>query len=242
VFRHAEHVMGTVFSIEVRDPRVEPAVLGRVVRRLHEIDACYSTYRDDSLISKLGRDELMLIDAPAEIQWVLTKCEQWRKRTDGWFDVRATGRLDPSGYVKGWAIHQASDLLRSAGSRSHCVNGGGDIQATGSDKPWRFGIVDPTDSTRILATVAGPTLAVATSGTAERGRHIYDPATHRPAADALLSLSVIGRSIIECDVLATVGVAMGDAAEIWFAGRPNVQTFGVRADGGTFTTGATAAN
>ena len=48
--------------------------------------------------------------------------------TRGYFSSMYAGRLDPSGLVKGWAVQRASDLLVAAGSRRHCVNGGGDMQ------------------------------------------------------------------------------------------------------------------
>ncbi len=241
-FRHAEHVMGTVFSFDVRDPDITTAVLDPVVHRLHAIDERYSTYKPDSPISRLGRGELALPDAPPEIRMVLGDCDRWRERTDGWFDVNAGGRLDPSGYVKGWAVAQVSCMLTAAGSRWHSVNGGGDILAVGAapDRTWTFGIVDPTDDAQLLATATGASLAIATSGPAQRGEHILDPSTHRAASGALHSFSVIGRSIIDCDVLATAGIAMGDDVEGWFAHRPDVQTFGVRADGSTFSTPSSA--
>jgi thiamine biosynthesis lipoprotein len=241
-FRHAEHVMGTVFSFDVRDTDLTSAVLDPMLRRLHDIDACYSTYRPDSPISRLGRGELALPDAPPEIRMVLGDCERWRERTDGWFDVHAGGRLDPSGYVKGWAVAQVSCMLTAAGSSWHCVNGGGDILALGAepDQTWTFGIVDPTDEQQLLATVTGASLAIATSGPAQRGEHILNPTTHSAASGALRSFSVIGRSIVECDVLATAGIAMGAGTQDWFADRPDVQTFGVRADGSTFNTPSSA--
>lgn len=49
---------------------------------------------------------------------------------------------------------------------------------------------------------------MATSGTAERGAHILDPHTGRPAT-ALASLTVVGAGITRADVWATAGFAMG---------------------------------
>ena len=124
-----------------------------------------------------------------------------------------------------------------AGSTSHCVNGGGDLICVGSaaGRPWRLGVVDPRDSGQLLATVAGTDIALATSGTAERGAHILDPATGAPADSPLLSLTVTGSSIITCDVLATAGFAMGSVARDWFAAR-QVRAFAVVADGSTWST------
>jgi thiamine biosynthesis lipoprotein len=119
------------------------------------------------------------------------------------------------------------------------VNGGGDLQCVGNSgpgEPWRAGIADPCDPSSVIAVVAGADLAVATSATAERGRHILDPHTGCPPSDPLLSLTVSGRSIVECDVYATAGIAMGGDARNWFTGRCEVSTFAVAADGTTWST------
>ena len=46
---------------------------------------------------------------------VLDRCADLWGETDGYFDGYATGRLDPSGYVKGWSVQVASDRLLAAG-------------------------------------------------------------------------------------------------------------------------------
>jgi thiamine biosynthesis lipoprotein len=239
--RRVEHCMGTVFSIDLRGDGVAEGALDEAIGLLHTIDATFSTYRADSVISRLGRGELNGAELGEDVRHVLDACAWWQTKTDGWFSARASGALDPSGYVKGWAIQRVSDLLRDAGSTSHCVNGGGDLQCVGTSgpgEPWRAGIADPRDRSMVIAVVAGADLAVATSGTAERGRHILDPRTARPPSDPLLSLSVSGRSIVECDVYATAGFAMGAAARDWFTGRCEVSTFAVAADGTTWSTSA----
>jgi len=229
--------MGTVFSFDLRHPDLDPDALPAAVALLHRIDATYSTYRPDSLVCRLVRGELTTDQLPAEVSEVLAACRSWTERTDGWFDVYAGGSLDPSGYVKGWAIQQASELLVAAGSTSHSINGGGDIACVGlaGDQPWRLGIVDPRDPSQLLATVAGADLALATSGTAERGQHVLDPHTGRPPESGLLSLSVSASSVIDSDVYATAGFAMGDAARTWLSDR-RIPAFAVYADGRTWST------
>jgi FAD:protein FMN transferase len=236
--RHIEHCMGTVFSFDIRDPGVDRAAVTGAVALLHEIDARYSTYQQASVISRLGRGEITLTDCDAEVTQVLDECDRWRQRTDGWFSAYAGDALDPSGYVKGWAIQRASDLLVAAGSENHCINGGGDVQCVGRPAPtelWRVGITDPLDHCRLATVVAGSGIAVATSGSAERGAHILDPATGQSAHGDLLSLTVTGHSIVECDVYATAGFAMGAASREWFKAR-RISAFAVRADGSTWST------
>src|SRR6516225_3751987 len=176
--RHAEHVMGTVVSFDV--PAWADQVLGRVVSWLHWVDATFSPYRDDSDVSRFGRGALTLAECAPELAEVLAACADVAARSGGYFTVRPGGRFDPSGYVKGWAIERAAALLTQAGSASHLVNGGGDVQCVGTRPgpvpgPWRVGVADPFRPGNLALVVHAADCAVATSGTAERGAHIYNP-------------------------------------------------------------------
>jgi thiamine biosynthesis lipoprotein len=234
--RQVEHCMGTVFSIDVRAPGVDASAVRDAVDWLHRVDAMFSTYRVDSEISRLQRGELTLTDCAPEVREVLARCAELYVETDGYFNCRYDGVLDPSGYVKGWAIERASDLLEAAGSGNHCVNGGGDVQCIGSAapaRPWRVGIADPLRRGQLLGTASGNRLAVATSGTAERGTHLVDPHTgDRPGA--FVSITVIGTSLADVDAYATAAFAMGERAEQWLrdTGLPALL---LRPDGSTET-------
>jgi thiamine biosynthesis lipoprotein len=63
----------------------------------------------------------------------------------------------------------------------------------------------------VLAVVPVVSGGVATSGTAHRGRHLVDPATGRACGDELLSVTVVGPSLIWADVLATAAFVRGRA-------------------------------
>jgi thiamine biosynthesis lipoprotein len=195
------------------------AVIG-VVDWLRWVDDTFSTYQPGSVISRLGRGELAVADCGAEVREVLDRCAELERETDGYFSATAAGALDPSGYVKGWAIERASDRLVAAGSRNHCINGGGDVQCVGTagpDLPWRIGVADPTNREQLVAVAVGELMAVATSGSAERGHHIVDPRTGgRP--HELLSVTVIGRQLSLVDAYATAAFAMGSrVAHHWVA-------------------------
>lgn len=219
--RHVEKCMGTVFSIDVRAPGVDPDAVRDAVEWLHYADATFSTYRADSEISRLRRGEMSPGQCSDDVRHVLERCAELTAETGGYFDCFLPGGLDPSGYVKGWAIERVSDLLEAAGSVNHCVNGGGDVQCVGRPEPgreWAVGIADPHRAGALLATVSGQRLAVATSGTAERGRHVVDPHSgERP--DALASVTVVGERISEVDAYATAAFAMGSMGAYWLRGR-----------------------
>ncbi|MFJ4680970.1 MULTISPECIES: FAD:protein FMN transferase [unclassified Kitasatospora] len=226
--------MGTVFSFAVRDPGPEtgPAIR-RAVRRLHRIDALFSTYRPESGISRLDRGELTLAEADPEVRWVLERCAELGAETGGYFTARPGGRLDPSGYVKGWAVEEAARTLRESGSAHHCVSGGGDVQTAGG--PWRIGIADPHRAGAVARVVTGHDLAVATSGTAERGPHIVDPHTGLPS-DSYASLTLVGPRLARLDALATAAFAMGAPRALpWLAGK-GVRALAIHPDGRQETT------
>ncbi|GII32209.1 FAD:protein FMN transferase [Planotetraspora mira] len=230
--------MGTVFSFDVRDGDFEHAV-AEAVDWLHHVDETFSTYRPESVVSRLDRGELTLADCPPEVAEVLRLCDDVSRASHGYFTSHPDGRLDPSAVVKGWAIERASRILTRAGAVNHCVNGGGDVQLTGSaapGSPWRVGIAHPLRPGELAAVVTGRDLAVATSGTAERGAHILDPHTHRPAT-ALASITLVGKSLTLTDAYATAAFAMGHAARDWVEELEGFGAFAVTAFGATWHTG-----
>ena len=56
--------------------------------------------------------------------------------------------------------------------------------------------------------------AIATSGTAERGKHIWDPRTET-AADSFLSVTVVGPQLMWADAYATTVFVMGEDGLDW---------------------------
>jgi thiamine biosynthesis lipoprotein len=191
------------------------AAADEVFAWLRWVDATFSTYRADSEISRLDRGELALADAHPLVREVLGRCERLHERTAGFFHPRATGHLDPSGFVKGWAVDRAAALLDRAGCTRFCIDAGGDLRLRGG--PWRVGIRHPYRRRRLAGVIAVSDAAVATSGTYERGTHIIDPHTGRPATDAL-SVTIVGPDLATADAYATAAFAMGEAGPRWTAG------------------------
>lgn len=197
--RHAEEVMGTVFSFDVRggEPTAVRAALDEAVAGLHAVDEVFSTYREHSQISRLARGEVTIEECAPEVAEVLHLCAEAERLSDGWFSATYAGRFDPTGLVKGWATERAALRLVEAGVAGVSVNGGGDVQlcgVPGPERPWRVGVADPLRPGGLAAvvTAAGTDrLAVATSGTAERGAHIVDPRTGKSAVTDLVSVTVV---------------------------------------------------
>jgi len=231
--RHAEPVMGTVVSFDVAAAARHDGSLDAAVRWLHWVDRVFSPFRPDSDVSRLADGEVTIDGCAPELAEVIEACEFVRELSGGYFTASPWGRFDPSGYVKGWAVERAAGILSAAGSASHLVNGGGDVQCAGgrpgaapavpgapgtgpaSAPPWRVGIADPLNRGRLAVIVEARDCGVATSGTAERGAHIVNPRAGRAAA-GLASVTVVGPSLALADACATAAFAMGpDLARDW---------------------------
>lgn len=225
--RWVEPCMGTVFSIEVAAAHaVADGAVADVIRWLHWVDATFSPFRDDSQVSRLGRGELRLADAAPELREVLDLCAAATAATRGYFSARYAGGVDPTGLVKGWSVQHASGRLLAAGFPNHSVNGGGDVRIRGltpAGGPWRVGLADPRTPGALLAVVAGSDLGIATSGPTERGAHVVDPFTGRPAT-GVLAATVTGPDLALADAYATAAVAMGGGAALdWLADVPGYE-------------------
>jgi FAD:protein FMN transferase len=222
--RHAEHVMGTVVSIELADNLPASSLAALVddtCAWLHEVDRRFSTYLDDSEVCRFRRGELPLDACSPDLRHVLDACADLWRDTDGYFDAYATGPLDPSGYVKGWSVEVASARLAAAGSHRHYINAGGDIRMRGLNadgRPWRVGIRHPWEADRLSWVLALTDGAVATSGTYERGEHVWNPRTGEPAR-GLRSVTVVGSDLSLADAYATAALAMGEPGIAWLAKR-----------------------
>jgi thiamine biosynthesis lipoprotein len=215
---HLEDVMGTVVTIDVyaTDATAGADALRQLATAralLQRADAVFSTWKPDSPVSRMRRGEITCAQAPAEVSEVLEQCAVARRLSGGWFDPWAMpGGIDPTGYVKGWAAQRALGAFRASGVRGAIVNAAGDIASFGDlghGQPFRIGIADPVSPGR-LAEVVYLTGAIATSGTYERGNHLIDPHSGRPAA-RVASASVTGPDLGLADALATAIAVAGEA-------------------------------
>ncbi len=216
-----EQVMGMPISIHLRggpavdSPAADVAVLA-TFDSLREMDRIFSTYRPDSDVARLRREEVQVGDCHPLVAEAMHIGESAERATHGAFTtLLPTGAgdlaFDPTGLVKGWAVDLAAVHLESLPGVSFCINAGGDLLIgahpgllhRGADViEWRIGIEDPRDRSRIASTVTLTHGAVATSGTAARGAHLYDPTTGEMIGRAG-SVTVIGPTLLWADIWAT---------------------------------------
>ena len=229
-----QQIMGMPISVHVRGEELSiEREVQQVFASLRDADSLFSTYREDSQLSRWERGELALADADPALAQVFELCEEARQRTGGYFDARATGsRYDPSGLVKGWAVERAAQHLAELTAHSWCLNAGGDVLLRTADghPAWRVGIEDPFDRARIVRVFSVADGAVATSGTARRGAHIVNPHDGQPVT-AVCSVTVTGPSLLWADVYATAAIARGEGAASWLSSINEYQGMVVKADG-----------
>ncbi|HEX6480269.1 MAG TPA: FAD:protein FMN transferase [Ktedonobacteraceae bacterium] len=233
-------LMGMPITVEVVDPRVTEADIANIFAYFGAVDDTFSTYKEHSEISKINRGELREDEYSEDMKTILTLSEQTRQETQGYFDIWHNGIADPSGIVKGWAILQAATLLKEAGFTHFYIDAGGDIQVSGSKdgKPWRIGIRNPFNRNEIVKVLAVTDKGIATSGTAIRGQHIYNP--HDPDAPPrdIVSMTVVGPNVYEADRFATAAFAMGKKGIYFIEQLPGFEGYVIDASArATYTSG-----
>ena len=226
-FRHTVFCMGTVFNFVGRSGLAREQInelLEAAEQILHEADSIFSLYKPESPLSKLARGEISLLLCPDVCTEIWDDCEHFNEITDGWFSAFTPEHtFDPSGLVKTWAAAKAANELIDGGVTDFALNAGGDILLSpqvSAGLPMRMGISKPksiaSDEAGVLTVIDlndTEFRAMATSGTAERGDHIWNPkAGGATWANEILQVSVVAKDIVTADVLATAAFAAGDQA------------------------------
>jgi FAD:protein FMN transferase len=239
--RRVERAMGTVISLNVPDGGATSPAADAAFAWFHEVDERFSPFKPDSEVSRMMRGEVRAADASADLREVLEIADVVEALSDGAFDIRGhrpDGRPDPTGVVKGWSVDRAGAILHAAGIDRFYISAGGDVlvrggQATGV--PWRVGVAHPFAPDAVAIVLQGDDLAVATSGTTERGHHIADPHSGKPA-DELVTVTVAGPDLARADAYATAAFVMGVAGLRWVEALPGYYAAGITHDARLITT------
>jgi FAD:protein FMN transferase len=224
--------MGMPVTVNVVDADAEDPAIEEVFDDFSMLDRTFSPFLAESAVSRINDGELALADAGQFVAQALDLCRMYERATDGYFSAWIGDRFDPSGLVKGWAIDRACSILDRHGYRDYFVDAGGDVQTRGRNAeggPWRVGVRHPINRDKVACVVLARGLAVATSGTYEKGPHILDPHDGKPA-DTLLSFTVVGPDILQADVYATAGFVMGIAGLEFVARSAGYEAFAIDHD------------
>lgn len=227
-------LMGMPITVEIVDQHATSRDLDSAYEYFDYIDKKFSPYKASSEVSKINSHSLKPAEYSPDLQTVLDLCEKARVETGGYFDIQYQGKIDPSGLVKGWAIYNASKLLKDKGFTNFYIEAGGDIEAIGKnlkEKGWSVGIRNPFNKAEIIKVLLISNCGLATSGTYERGQHIYNPLTGVKEINDIISLTVIGPNVYEADRFATAAFAMGKKGIEFIEKRPGLEGYMIDTSG-----------
>jgi thiamine biosynthesis lipoprotein len=234
-------MMGMPISIEIVDAEVTEKAITQIYDFFSSVDERFSTYKPTSEISQINAGLLKESEYSQDMQEIFLLAEDTKKKTHGFFNIENNANIDPSGIVKGWAIDQAARLLRQHGFMNFYVDAGGDVQTHGKNvegENWRIGIRNPFNRDENVKIVAGVDIAVATSGTAIRGQHIYNPLHPERPITEIVSLSIVGNNILDADRFATGAFAMGKSGISFIEELVGFEGYMIDKDGiATYTSG-----
>lgn len=209
--REIRILMDMPVTVEVVDESPQALeIIEKVYSYFTYVDNNFSIFKETSEISKINNGVLNEQEYSQDMRQIFKLSKQTKQETGGYFDIFRNGKLDPSGIVKGWAIYNAAQIIRDAGSLNYYVDAGSDIQVSGKNaqgKKWRIGIKNPFNVSQIVKVLEIENEGVATSGNYLRGEHIYNP--KGDAQNEIVSLTVVGPNIYEADRFATPAFAMG---------------------------------
>ena len=180
---------------------------------LDGIERKFSIFKEDSIVSRHNElinnfNEEFLYE---EYQEVFVRCQQAKTKTNGYFDSFFSGKYNPTGFVKGWAIEKAffkylEPLIKHNIVEAVAINGAGDMQLgtkEDSNFVWNVGIENPDNNKEIIAKYSLQNGAIATSGFSKKGEHIKSKSNIDN-----IQVTVVGEYLSDIDVFATTGIAM----------------------------------
>lgn len=170
-----------------------------------------------------------------------------RKANTGIHHLTVNGRLlskdlphlyvDLSTIAKGWGVDVVADYIESQGIHNYMVEVGGEIRLKGLNRdnvPWRIAVEKPTVDERSIQEIIEPgDMAIATSGDYRnyferdgvRYSHIINPQTGRPIDNRVVSVTVLDKSCMTADGLATGLMVLGDEKGIEIAEQNHIPVF-----------------
>lgn len=222
-FTRTQILMGDVpviLSIRAKENKKQAAfaAMGMAFATAEKIENSVSEFKPASSTTKLNKNSGQWIRVDQSLLAILKTSFVIHQQTGGAFDptfasagkdfslrdvelsarknrvcIKDGVKLGFSAIAKGYIVDHMGKTLQKKGFKNYLINAGGDVLAKGD---WTIGI------NKSPCTLNLKNAAISTSGSYERGRHIINPQTKKPA-DHFLSVSVIAKSSMMADGLAT---------------------------------------
>lgn len=145
--------------------------------------------------------------------------------------------VDLSTIAKGWGVDVVADYIQSQGVNNFMVEVGGEMRLKGVNREgvkWRIAIEKPSVEERAIQEIIEPgDMAVATSGDYRnyferdgvRYSHIINPETGTPIEHKVVSVTVLDKSSMTADGLATGLMVLGEEVGMKIAEENNIPVF-----------------
>ncbi|MCP5045860.1 MAG: FAD:protein FMN transferase [bacterium] len=182
----------------------------------------------DSVMSIIGYEKLIVRLTPPSL----------KKEVPGLY-------CDLSAIAKGFGVDKVAEYLEFKGCSDYMVEIGGEIRTNGSkynNQPWRVAIARPDSGSDYQKTLPLRNASMATSGDYHnyfekdgvRYSHTIDPTTGSPITHNLVSVTVIHKSCMTADAMATAINVLGPEKGYDLALRENLAVLMVLRKKGNF--------
>ena len=249
-------IYGTTYSVQFTENIDKEEIHTLVRAELDRIDMVFSTYKEDSEISKINYCRttaecdgfLLMENTPSadEFKYLYEIGEKIYEDSNQAFwpvDVAAGNMnvpgsqppIDLSAIGKGYAVDKIAKLLASNGIFNYFIDIGGELSVNGTKfgELWTWGVNNPFDSNSgAYRAFSAPQngISIATSGEYRNPGHIWNGTGDVGKRDAI-SVTVIGDNTTEADAWATAMYVLGIEEGLEIAEKEGLAVFFIKNDG-----------
>ena len=250
-------IYGTTYSVQFTENIDKEEIHTLVRAELDRIDMVFSTYKEDSEISKINYCRttaecdgfLLMENTPSADEFKYLFYEIGEKIYEDsnqafWpVDVAAGNMnvpgsqppIDLSAIGKGYAVDKIAELLASNGIFNYFIDIGGELSVNGTKfgELWTWGVNNPFDSNSgAYRAFSAPQngISIATSGEYRNPGHIWNGTGDVGKRDAI-SVTVIGDNTTEADAWATAMYVLGIEEGLEIAEKEGLAVFFIKNDG-----------
>ena len=249
-------IYGTTYSVQFTENIDKEEIHTLVRAELDRIDMVFSTYKEDSEISKINYCRttaecdgfLLMENTPSadEFKYLYEIGEKiYEDSNQAFWPVDAAAGnmnvpgsqppIDLSAIGKGYAVDKIAKLLASNGIFNYFIDIGGELSVNGTKfgELWTWGVNNPFDSNSgAYRAFSAPQngISIATSGEYRNPGHIWNGTGDVGKRDAI-SVTVIGDNTTEADAWATAMYVLGIEEGLEIAEKEGLAVFFIKNDG-----------
>ena len=249
-------IYGTTYSVQFTENIDKEEIHTLVKAELDRIDMVFSTYKEDSEISKINYCRttaecdgyLLMENTPSakEFKYLFEIGEKIYEDSNQAFypvDVAlghmnmpgSQSPIDFSAIGKGYAVDKIAKLLASNGIFNYFIDIGGELSVNGTKfgELWTWGVNNPFDlNSGAYRAFSAPQngISIATSGEYRNPGHIWNGNGDVGKRDAI-SVTVIGDNTTEADAWATAMYVLGVEEGLEIAEKEGLAVFFIKNDG-----------